>query len=590
MNRIAFLIFLASLAVLALTLPAYYVNVLNYIGLYGIVALGVVLLTGVAGVTSFGQAAFVGLGAYTTAVATLHFDLSPWVGLLFAVVFSAAIAWFVGIITLRLSGHYLPLATMAWGLSAYYLFGTIELLGGHTGISGIPPISIGSTELTSQAGIFFLIWGVLLLALVLSSNLLESRVGRAMRAIKTARQTAESFGIDTSHLRLVIFIFASGLAGVSGWLYAHMLRFVNPSPFDLPASIEYLFMVVIGGASSLWGAVIGAVALTGLQEFLQGALPGLIGQAGQYETIVFGLLIIFLLQFNGEQGVSGWFIAQVKAKPHTEAAAEALADLPRRSGGAWKPETGPLLQLKEIGKSFGGLRALNDVSFDVGHKEIVSIIGPNGAGKSTLFNCITGVIRPDSGKLFLRGEEISTQNIRRFVQKGVARTFQHVKLVDGMSVLENTMLGAHIRVAGGTISAALHLERLQEKQLRAEASKQLRRVGLEAVQHMDAASLSLGQQRLIEIARALCADPEILLLDEPAAGLRQLEKQKLASLLRELREDGLSILLVEHDMEFVMGLSNRIMVINYGEKLVEGTPASVRTDPRVIQAYLGTTA
>ncbi|AMS45490.1 branched-chain amino acid ABC transporter ATP-binding protein/permease [Aminobacter aminovorans] len=588
MSRVVLLSVLVVLVVLGLSLPAYYLNVLNYVGLYGLVALGVVLLTGVAGVTSFGQAAFVGLGAYTTAVATIHFELSPWIGLLLAVGLSAAAAWFIGMITLRLSGHYLPLSTMAWGLSAYYLFGTIEMLGGHTGISGVPPISVGGFELTSQMAIFGLIWVALLLALVLSANLLESRIGRAMRSIKTARQTAESFGIDTSKLRLVIFVYASILAALSGWLYAHMLRFVNPSPFDLPASIEYLFMVVVGGASSLWGAVIGAAALTGLQEFLQGALPGIIGQAGQYETIVFGLLIIVLLQFNGERGVSGWLFKQVQPKSYALQTQD--GELPRRARDAARADGGPLLRLRGIGKSFGGLRALKAVSFDVGQKEIVSIIGPNGAGKSTLFNCITGVLRPDEGELFLRDKEISTQNVRKFVQKGVARTFQHVKLVSGMSVLENTMLGAHIRVAGGTISAALHLERDQEKQLRAEAMKQLKRVGLDNVQHMDAASLSLGQQRLIEIARALCADPEILLLDEPAAGLRQLEKQKLASLLQDLREDGLSILLVEHDMGFVMGLSNRIVVINYGEKLVEGDPANVRTDPRVIQAYLGTAA
>ncbi|AMD56767.1 hypothetical protein AWN88_00305 [Agrobacterium tumefaciens] len=568
-------------------LPEYYVNVLNYVGLYSIVALGIVLLTGVAGVTSFGQAAFVGIGAYTTAVACLNFNISPWLGLVFAICLSAAFAWCVGILTLRLSGHYLPLSTMAWGLSAYYLFGNIDLLGGHTGLSNIPPLAIGNYQLTSQLSMLVLIWLILMGAIFLSANLLESRIGRAMRSIKTARKTAESFGIDTGRLRLKIFVFASVLAGIAGWLYAHMLRFVNPTPFDLTASIKYLFMVVVGGAGQLWGAVVGAAALTGLQEFLQGALPGILGEAGQYETIVYGILIILLLQINGERGVSGLLVRLTGHQKRMKF--NDSGSLERRTFEA-ASQRESLMKLEGIGKSFGGLRALNDVAFEVGYSEIVSIIGPNGAGKSTLFNCLTGVIRPDQGRLFLQGREMTKENIRQFVIKGVARTFQHVQLVPGMTVLENTMIGAHIRVHGGAFASALHIERNHEGKLYKEAIRQLDRVGLSDVIHMEASELSLGQQRLVEIARALCADPLLLLLDEPAAGLRQLEKRKLATLLKELRDDGLSILLVEHDMEFVMRLSNKIVVINYGQKLVEGSPDTVRNDPRVVQAYLGATA
>lgn len=584
-------IVLAAAAVLTLfgtTMPLYYVNVMNYVGLYALVALGVVMLTGVAGITSFGQAAFVGLGAYSTAFVTLHFGASPWLGLLFAVGLAVLSALCIGLLTLRLSGHYLPLSTIAWGLSAYYLFGSIEALGGHTGLSDIPPISVGPFALSSQTAMFALIWATVLLAMKLSSNLLDSRVGRAMRSIKNARQTAESFGIDTARLRLVIFIYASILAAFSGWIYAHMLRFVNPSPFDLNAGIKYLFMVVVGGAGQLWGAVAGAGGLTLLQESLQGYLPGFIGQAGQFETIAYGVLIIGLLQVSGERGVSGWLSRYLRIwSPPTPKASDNVL-LSRRQGN--DPVDGPLFEVRGVCKSFGGLRALNDVSFSVGAREIVAVIGPNGAGKSTLFNCITGVIQPDAGELSLRGERFPTGHVRQFVREGVARTFQHVQLVPGMSVIENTMIGAHVRGNSGPFAAALHLERSQEQQLRAEAIEQLRRVGLGEVAYADALSLSLGQQRLVEIARALCADPNLLLLDEPAAGLRRLEKHKLATLLHELRAQGLSILLIEHDMEFIMQMANRIVVMNYGEKLVEGPPQAVQNDPRVVEAYLGSSA
>lgn len=587
MTRLQGSLFLLAVAAGAYCLPEFYVTTLNYVGLYALVALGIVLLTGVVGITSFGQAAFVGLSAYVSAIAALRFGVPPVLSLLIAVVATLCVAAVIGLMTLRLSGHYLPLGTIAWGLSAYYAFGNIEVLGGHTGLDGIPPISIAGVKLETGRQMFVLIWLITVLATAGIANMLESRPGRAMRAIKNARETAESFGVDTTRMRLVAFLYAALLASVSGWMYAFMLRFLNPSPFSLTMGIEYLFMAVVGGAGSVWGALLGAGLITVLKDWLQELLPRLVGQAGNFEIIAFGALVIAFLQLNDEKGMSSFLakVSKLRAKPTLNAHDRSMRHVVEI--GAREERAGPLMTVDAISKAFGGLQALNAVTFDVKTREIVGVIGPNGAGKSTLFNCITGLLPIDSGRITLSGQDTRTVPTRDIVRLGLARTFQHVQLVEQLSVLENVMLGGHTRCGRGTIAAALGLASDQEKFLREQALLQLARVGLTDEANKPALSLSLGQQRLVEIARALCASPKLLLLDEPAAGLRYGEKRELAVLLRELREEGLSILLVEHDMEFVMKLCDRIVVMNFGEKLFEGTPESVRTDERVIEAYLG---
>jgi len=272
-----------------LYLPAYYLTIANHIGMVALVALGLVLMTGVAGLTSFGQAAFVGLGAYVSAVLTTTYSLSPWLGLLAVVVVTISVAFALGAITLRLSGHYLPLGTIAWGLSLYFLFGNLEILGGHTGLSSIPPIEVFGYGLKSAASIYYLIWVVLFLAIVLSDNLLQAREGRAIRALKGGVIVAESMGVNTARSKMIVFFLAALYAGISGWIYAHYQRFVNPSPFSLHIGIEYLFMAVLGGATQVWGALLGAGLVTLLKEWLQDLLPRLLGSSGNFETIVFGL-------------------------------------------------------------------------------------------------------------------------------------------------------------------------------------------------------------------------------------------------------------------------------------------------------------
>jgi ABC-type branched-subunit amino acid transport system ATPase component/ABC-type branched-subunit amino acid transport system permease subunit len=566
--------------------PPFWIVLLDNIGLAALVAMGLVLLTGVGGLTSFGQAAFCGFGAYTTAVLTTAYGFSPWLTLPLSLIVSGAAAVILGLVTVRLSGHYLPLGTIAWGLGLFYLFSKLEFLGRNDGISAIPPLSIGSLKMIDPGTIYFAIWIAVLIAALLTTNLLDSRTGRAIRALRRGHVAAEAFGIHTPRTKLMVFIHAAVLAGLSGWLYAHFVRAVNPTPFGAQAGIEYLFIAVVGGAGYVWGGVLGAAIVVILKEILQTYLPMLLHAQGQLEIIVFGILLVILLQL-APQGVWPWLMSFLPFKP-TGKRPDISLPLPPRPRGAGSPNV--LLELDHARKQFGGVIAVNDVSFDVQAREIVALIGPNGAGKSTTFNLITGVLRATGGSLAVLGRKIKNAPPQEIVKLGISRTFQHVKLVPDMTVLENVAIGAHLRGHAGALCSMFRLDRGDEAKLLAEAARQIARVGLADQINQPAGSLSLGQQRIVEIARALCADPMLLLLDEPAAGLRHMEKQRLAALLRELRDGGMSVLLVEHDMGFVMDLADRVVVLDFGTKIAEGTPEAIKKNPDVIKAYLGVAA
>jgi branched-chain amino acid transport system permease protein len=508
---------------------------------------------------------------------------SPWLALAAGIAIAVAAALVLGAITLRMSGHYLPLATIAWGLALYYSMGNMEFLGKYDGILGVPTLQVFGTDLGTGRGLHVLIWIIALLAAWACANLLDSRPGRAIRSMKNGATMAEAMGISTFRYKMEVFILAAVLAAISGWLFAFFQRTVNPSPFSIGKGIEYLFMAVLGGVSHVWGAFLGAAVVKLTEDQLQVLLPRLIGTSGNFESIVFGVVLIVVLKYAPD-GLWSFVVRKLPRADRRRDWDNAPA-LPARD----KPARGePLLQVQAVRKQFGGLTAVNDVSFEIHAGDIVGLIGPNGAGKSTTFNLITGVLSLSGGQVLWRGQPIAGMASRQIARRGISRTFQHVKMIPEMTVLENVALGGYLRGQSGTFKAMLRLDRQEERGLFAEAERQLARIGMADRMHELAGNLALGPQRLMEIARALCTDPALLLLDEPAAGLRHKEKQALADVLRQLKAEGMSLLLVEHDMEFVMGLTDRIVVMEFGTKLMEGTPVEVQASPQVRAAYLGT--
>ena len=573
---------IAFIVVAPFIFGSFTITLMNYIGIYAFAVLGLVLLTGVGGLTSFGQAAFVGIGAYATAWYTAVQGGSPWIGLLLALLLTGLVATVLGAATLRLGGHFLPLSTIAWGVAIFFLFGNIDAIGRYSGLFGIPALTIGPISLGGNLAMYCFIWGLLGIVMLLCRNLLDSRKGRAIRSLRGGIAMVESLAIDSFRMRLATFVFAGTLAGLSGWLYAHMQRYVNPAPFDIRPSIELLLMALVGGAGHIAGAVVGAAVITLLKNSLQDVLPLFTRYSAQLEVVAFGVLFVVILQ-KARAGIVPMINRYLPRPP--SALPVQVAPLARRARPIAPGQ--PVLTIQGATKRFGALAAVNDVSFEVKAGEVLGLIGPNGAGKSTLLNLITGTAKPNAGRIRFLDHDVTKLAPRHIAARGVARTFQHVKLRPNMTLLDNALLGTYSRTRSGFLAGAMRLDRNEEKSAQFEAFQQLKRVGLGEKAGELAGNLPLGQQRLLEVARALAADPVVVILDEPAAGLRSLEKQILSQLLRTLRNEGMTIVLVEHDMEFVMNLVDRLVVMDFGSKLAEGVPADIRAEPRVQEAYLG---
>ena len=582
-SRAPLIVAIAFIAVAPFLFGGFTITLMNYIGIYALAALGLVLLTGVGGLTSFGQAAFVGIGAYATAWYTATQGGSPWIGLILALVLTGLVATCLGAVTLRLSGHFLPLSTIAWGIAIYFVFGNLDALNRYSGLSGIPPISLGPISLEGTRAIYYFIWIVLGLVMLLCHNLLDSRQGRAIRSLRGGIAMVESLAIDSFRMRLAVFVLAGLLAGLSGWLFAHMQRFVNPTPFDIRPGIEFLFMALLGGAGQIAGAVVGAAIVVLLKNLLQDILPPITRYSAQLEIVLFGILLIVILQKarGGVVPLIRRFLPRSLPAAPVEAPPLAARARPAVTGE-------PLLRIEAATKRFGALAAVNEVSFEVRPGEV---LGPDRTEWRRQDHAAQSHHR--HGEAEQRQDRVPRRRRHAFAAAPDRGEGHGADVPARQAAAQHEpdrqrgarRLSAHARRASSPARSGSTAPRSARHGLR-----RWRSCGASALAEKFgelAGNLPLGQQRLLEVARALAASPVVVILDEPAAGLRALEKKILSDLLKSLRKDGMTIVLVEHDMDFVMNLVDRIVVMDFGAKITEGLPAEIRADARVQEAYLG---
>ncbi len=583
-------------------LAAGWMPVFTTICLYAPIVIGLSMLAGYTGQVSLGQAAFFGVGAYVNGILTVHLGLNPWLAAPLSVVTTAAVAYLVGGPVLTLRGHFLVIATLGFNIIVEVLMRELkELTGGPSGLSGVA--SLGVPGVRGDVFYFYASSLVTGLAILLSQNLVASRVGRALQAIRTSEMAAESLGIEAGRLKDLVFAWSAALAGTSGVLYSGWLGFISPSTFDLGFSVVLLTMSVVGGAASLAGAVAGTALLELLREGIKDIARSLVGGSPEYEIVVFGAILVAVMLYAPEGLWPKLASLASRRAPSRADAPQGTAHLepgpnvrpepepaqpsrpPRQATDSQRPRR--VLEVQDVSRSFGGLVAVNHVTFHVNSGEIFAIIGPNGAGKTTLLNLISGVITPTSGSIWIDGRRVTGGQAQRVAHLGVSRTFQTPKLFTLMNVVDNVKVGLHRATRAGFLRSALRIDRGEEGWAHQQALSTLAQMGIASRANAAPAALPFGNQRLVELARALVSRPTLLLLDEPASGLSDAERQAFVDLLHRVKGQGTTVILVEHNVRMVMQIADRVAVLHHGELLAQGTPSQILQDRRVIEAYLG---
>jgi branched-chain amino acid transport system permease protein len=557
-----------------------YLGIIVFI--YGIVAVGLNILAGYAGQFSLGHAALMAMGAYTTAILSKALAPMPffaatglhiWLGVVLGTCVAAGFGALLAFPALRVRGPYLAMVTIAFGWVIFKILQEwVSVTGGDLGLASIPKAQIGPWQLGTQE-YYYVVLAMFALALVLQRRIVESPFGMRLRAMKHSEIGIASVGINVYRLKVTVFIVSAAFAGFGGALFAHQQNYVSPDNFQFFSSVFFLLAILFGGAGTLSGPVIGAAVLTLLPEFLH--------DFDKYRLIVYGSFILLTLYFL-PSGVMGMF----RRKPGRNAAAPDVKAIPTPTQEL-AASRGASLELRSISRAFGGVKAVRDASFKVEAGTIHALIGPNGAGKTTIINIITGFYQPSSGEILLDGAAPRVGSMDAAARLGIARTFQTIKLFGEMTVLEHVMVGFSSTSSAGLWSALLSGSRLEEDGQLATARELIRFVGLSGYEEVPANTLAYGHRRLLEIARALAVKPRVLLLDEPAAGLVAEEIQALGSVIRRLKNTGMTVILVEHHMDLVVRVSDRITVVDYGTVIAEGSPAEVQRDARVVAAYLG---
>lgn len=564
-------------------LGIYYIRLLQLIAIYVLLATGLNLVAGYAGQVSLGHGALYAVGAYSSALLSTRLGLPFWISLPLAVLITGSFGIMLGIPALRVKGPYLAMVTIGFGLIIErVLVEWTSFTGGPIGINDIPAPHLGVLVFSGKT-MYYLVMLCMGLGLLIAYNIVDGRWGRAFKSLRENEIAAEAMGVNTRKFKLLAFTLSAMFAGAAGSLYAHLSGYISPDTFTFNFSVFALLIVIIGGMGTLVGPVIGAVVLTLLPELLNGF--------DRYKLLIYGLLLIIsvLVMRDGIAGLAKRLLMLTINPPKgmTDAqGVDRMSSLPL----SLQHNTGIILELRNVNKLFGGLTAVHDLNLKVTAGTIHALIGPNGAGKTTVINLISGIYRPTSGNLFFGNGEITASRPYVRVEQGISRTFQNVQLFPKMTALENILVGNHTRMTGALWVAALRMPwiRSQERTARHKAMALLDFVGL-SLQHNElAGKLPYGHQRLLEIARALASDPQLLLLDEPAAGLNEKEIEELELIILKIRDHGITVLLIEHHMNLVMGISNIITVLDYGKKIAEGSPEAVQDDQLVIAAYLGT--
>jgi branched-chain amino acid transport system permease protein len=560
----------------------YYLHLLVMGGIFFLLAAGMNLLLA-AGQLNLGHTAFFGMGAYVSGLLGIHFGLSPLWALPAGALFAGGAGWLLGMLTLRLRGAYFVLVTIGFAeVIRLVVTNWTELTQGPMGLAGVPPFNLGAERFTlvSKRDYYYLMVALAAATLWITARLLTSRVGRALRAVKENESLAESSGISAYRCTMLAMVIACLLAGAAGGFYAHYITFLSPELFGFQNTVTMAVMVVAGGQGTVLGPAVGALVFTFVPELLRMAVF--------YRMLLYGVILLLVVMFM-PQGLV-FYLRRLTASRVSRPAAPTRAGAAFEAGaGVGDSAAGPALSVANMTVRFGGLAAVDDLSLELGRGEILALIGPNGAGKSTAFNVVTGFQGADAGRVRFGPADITGEPTYRIADRGLVRMFQRASIFPDSSALDNVLTACH-RLARTGLAGVLCMSRasrVEERAHRERAREILAFVGLEHKESELARMLSCGEQRLLGLGIALAPAPSVLLLDEPAAGLNAVETVRLMGLIERIRGRGLSVLLVEHDMKLVMGLCDRVVVLNYGVKIAEGTPAEIQRHAEVIRAYLG---